>query len=87
MQMAAGTISFVLKNLRTPGQPWPTALFINGDQMVSTPDGNALARIPDGTTAEYARSTTGQNYRLIVTDDSTGARVTFDSATGLLTNN
>jgi hypothetical protein len=87
MQLAAGTISFVLKNLRTPGQPWPTALLINADHMVSTPDGHALFRIPVGTTAGYARSTSGQNYRLTITDDSSGAGVTFDSATGFVTDN
>ncbi|MCY7289597.1 MAG: hypothetical protein LH624_15475, partial [Cryobacterium sp.] len=87
MQVAAGTISFVLKNLRTPGQPWPTALFINADRLVSTPDGQALFRIPVGTIAEYARSISGQDYRLTITDDSSGAGVTFDSATGFVTNN
>lgn len=87
MQMAAGTISFVLKNLKTPGQPWPTELLINADNMVSTPEGQALFQIPVGTTGGYARSTSGENYRLTITDDSSGAGVTFDSATGLVTNN
>ncbi|TFC09533.1 hypothetical protein E3O19_17270 [Cryobacterium algoritolerans] len=87
MQMAAGTISFVLKNLQTPGQPWPTELLINADNMVSTPEGHALFQIPVGTTGGYARSTSGENYRLTISDDSSGAGVTFDSATGLVTNN
>ena len=87
MQMAAGTISFVLKNLRTPGQPWPTELLINADNMVSTPEGQALFQIPVGTTGGYARSNSGENYRLTITDDASGAGVTFDSATDLVTNN
>ncbi|WP_104125863.1 hypothetical protein [Cryobacterium sp. Y57] len=87
MQLAAGTISFVLKDLRTPGQPWPTALLVNADNMVSTPEGHALHQIPVGTTGGYARSISGENYRLTITDDSSGAGVTFDSATGLVTNN
>lgn len=87
MQVAAGTISFVLKNLRTPGQPWPSSLLLNADNMVSTPDGHLLFRIPAGTTAGYARSISGQNYRLTITDTATGAGVTFDSATGFVTNN
>lgn len=87
MQMAAGTISFVLKNLNPPGQPWPTALLINEDRMVSTPEGQALVQIPEGTTAGYARSSSGDEYLLTITDNYTGAGVTFDSATGLVTNN
>ena len=48
MQGAAATISFVHKNLRRPGQPWPSALFINADRMVLTPEGHPLYRIPVG---------------------------------------
>jgi hypothetical protein len=87
MQMAAGTISFVLKNLNSTGQPWPTALLINADRIVSTPEGHALVQIPEGTTAGYARSASGGEYLLTITDDYTGIGVTFDSATGLVTNN
>lgn len=86
MQMAAGTISFVLKKLNSAGQPWPTELLINAERMVSTPEGQALAPIPAGTTAAYARSVSGDEYRLTITDDYTGVGVTFDSATGLVTN-
>ena len=86
-QVAAGTISFVLKNLRSPSQPWPRALFVNADQMVSTQGGSALFRIPVDITAGYARRTSGNSYRLTITDDITGAGVTFDSATGFVTNN
>jgi len=86
MQMAAGTISFVLKNYNSPGQPWPTALLINAERIVSTPEGQALAQIPEGTTAAYARNASGDEYRLTITDDYTGVGVTFDSATGLVSN-
>jgi hypothetical protein len=48
MQGAAGTISFVLKSLRALGQPWPSALFVNADQMVSKTEGHALLNPPIG---------------------------------------
>ncbi|TFD63727.1 hypothetical protein [Cryobacterium sp. Hb1] len=86
MQMAAGTIAFVLESLRTPGQAWPAALFIDSENMVSTAEGNMLARIPAGTTATYTRTTSEDNFRLIITDDATGTVVTFDSTTGVVTN-
>jgi hypothetical protein len=86
MQMAAGTISYVMKHVRPAGQPWPDALYVNADQLVTTPTGDVLVRIPAGTDLGYARSISGENYRLTISDSSTGAGVAFDTATGYVTN-
>lgn len=85
MQMAAGTISYVMKHVRPAGQPWPDALYISADQLVTTPAGDVLVRIPAGTDLGYARSISGENYQLTITDSSTGAGVAFDTAIGYVT--
>ncbi len=86
MQMAAGTISYLMTHVRVAGQPWPDALYIDADHLVTTPAGDVLVRIPAGTDLEYARSINGANYRLTITDPSTGAGVAFDTAIGYVTN-
>jgi hypothetical protein len=70
MQMTAGTVAYVLKSLRLPGEPWPSALYVDADNMVLTAEGDRLAPLPVGTTATHTRSMIGQNYRLTITDDS-----------------
>ncbi|SEN26366.1 hypothetical protein SAMN05216281_105177 [Cryobacterium luteum] len=73
MQMTAGRVAYVLKSLRLTGEPWPSALDVDADNMVLTAEGDRLAPLPAGTTATYTRSTSGENYRLTTTDDATEA--------------
>lgn len=87
MQMTAGTVAYVLKSLRLPGDPWPSALYIDAENMVMTEEGDELALLPAGTTATYTRSTSGENYRLTIASDLTGTGVTFDTQSGVVTNN
>ncbi|WP_146071638.1 hypothetical protein [Cryobacterium sp. Y50] len=87
MKMTAGTVTSVIKSLRLPEEPWPSALYIDENNMVMIEEGDKLAPLSAGTTATYTRSTSGENYRLTIIDDATGIGVTFDTQSGDVTNN
>jgi hypothetical protein len=76
-----GTVNFVLNQIAPGTKPASLSLATPGGTL-STPDGQALAILPEGTTVNYARTSDGFSYVITLKGAAFDTIVQFDSAIG-----
>ncbi|TWX40944.1 hypothetical protein ES689_05975 [Frigoribacterium sp. ACAM 257] len=88
LSRAAGTLAFVLGEIRPAGSPWPDHLLLTtspGPVGVSSPDGTALVTLPAGTQLVYSVTSDRSVYAVDLVGGGFGRTVHYDSAAGVVT--
>lgn len=76
-----GTVHFVLKQIAPGAKPTSLSLATPGGTL-STPDGQALTILPEGTSVSYATGPDSSNYVITLKGAAFGTIVQLDSAIG-----
>jgi len=85
---AAGTLAYVLGQVRPAGSPWPDHLLLTtspGPVGVSSPDGTPLVTLPAGTQLVYSVSSDRSVFAVDLVGGGFGRTVHYDSAAGVVT--
>lgn len=88
LSRAAGTLAYVLGEIRPADSPWPDHLLLTtspGPVGVSSPDGTALVTLPAGTQLVYSVTSDRSVFAVDLVGSGFGSTAHYDSAAGVVT--
>jgi hypothetical protein len=88
LSRAAGTLAYILGEIRPAGSPWPDHLLLTtspGPVGVSSPDGTALVTLPAGTQLVYSVTSDRSVFAVDLVGSGFGSTAHYDSAAGVVT--
>jgi hypothetical protein len=85
MQVAAGTISYLMREATEEGDPWPTTLAVTtDDRSVMMPTGEIVGWLPQGAQLSYQPTPDLMDFVLVITDPVTGGAVEYSTVSGVV---